>query len=47
MGSVEDLQLEDRSDTRSDTPSHTIALVDGMVLLQKMAKKPATIATVK
>jgi len=28
-------------------PSRKIALVDGMVLLQKITKKPATIVTVK
>ena len=34
-------------DTTPDAPSRKIALVDGMVLLQKMAAKPATIVTVK
>ena len=34
-------------DTTPDAPSRKIALVDAMVLLQKMAKKPATIVTVK
>lgn len=34
-------------DNISDAPSCKIALVDGMVLLQKMANKPATILTVK
>ena len=34
-------------DFTPDAPSHKIALVDGMVLLQKMAKKPAKIVTVK
>jgi len=33
--------------TTPDAPSHKIALVDGMILLQKMAKKPATIVIVK
>jgi len=37
----------DGMDTTPDAPSHKIALVDGMVLLQKMAKKPATIVAVK
>ncbi len=43
----EDPQPEDGMDTRSDAPIRKIALVDGMVLLQKMTKKPATILTVK
>jgi hypothetical protein len=43
----EDPQPEDGMDTRSNAPIRKIALVDGMVLLQKMAKKPATILTVK
>ena len=34
-------------DTTPDALSRKIALVDAMVLLQKMAKKPATIVTVK
>src|SRR6218665_450225 len=34
-------------DTTQDVPSRKIALVDGMVLLQQMTKKPATIVTVK
>ena len=34
-------------DTTQDVPSRKIALVDGMVLLQQMPKKPATIVTVK
>ncbi|KAK3886487.1 hypothetical protein Pcinc_009357 [Petrolisthes cinctipes] len=34
-------------DTTPDAPSRKIALIDGMVLLQKMAKKPTTIVTVK
>jgi len=34
-------------DTTPDAPSRKIALVGGMVPLQKMAKKPATIVTVK
>src|SRR6218665_2619998 len=38
---------EDGMDTTQNVPSRKIALVDGMVLLQKMAKKPATIVTVK
>src|SRR6218665_2988861 len=33
--------------TTQDVPSHKIALVDAMVLLQQMTKKPATIVTVK
>src|SRR6267154_615544 len=44
---LEDQQPEDGMDTRSDASIRKIALVDGMVLLQKMAKKPATILTVK
>lgn len=43
----EDQQPEDGMDTTPDAPSRKIALVDGMVLLQKMAAKPATIVTVK
>ena len=43
----EDSQPEDGIDTREDAPIRKIALVDGMVLLQKMAKKPATILIVK
>jgi len=42
-----DQQPEDGMDTTPDAPSRKIALVDGMVLLLKMAAKPATIATVK
>jgi len=38
---------EDGMDTTPNAPSRKIALVDGMVLLQQMAKKPATIVTVK
>ncbi|KAE8278585.1 hypothetical protein D5F01_LYC23497 [Larimichthys crocea] len=33
--------------TSSDQPSRKIALVDGMVLVQKLSKKPATVLTVK
>lgn len=33
--------------TSIDQPSHKIALVDGMVLVQKLSKKPATVVTVK
>jgi len=43
----EDQQPEDGMDTTPDAPSRKIALVDGMVLLQKMAAKPATVVTVK
>jgi len=43
----EDQQPEDGMDITPDAPSCKIALVDGMVLLQKMAKKPATVVTVK
>ena len=43
----EDPQPEYGMDTRLDALSRKIALVDGMVLLQKMAKKPATILTVE
>lgn len=46
----EDQQSEDGimgMDIKSDAPSHKIALVDGMVLLQQLAKKPATMLTVK
>ena len=43
----EDQKPEDGIDITPDAPSRKIALVDGMVLLQKMAKKPATIVTVK
>ena len=43
----EDQQPENGMDTTPDAPSPKIALVDAMVLLQKMAKKPATIVTVK
>src|SRR6218665_1840829 len=38
---------EDGMDTTQDVPSRKIALVDEMVLLQQMTKKPATIVTVK
>ena len=38
----EDQQPEDGMDTTSNSPSRKIALVDGMVLLQKMAKQPVT-----
>src|SRR6218665_411030 len=34
-------------DTTPNVPCHKIALVDGMILLQQMTKKPATIVTVK
>jgi len=40
-------QPEDEMDTTPDAPSRKIALVDGMVLVQQMAKKRATIVTVK
>ena len=40
-------QPKDGMDTTPDSPSRKIALVDEMVLLQKMAKKPVTIVTVK
>jgi len=43
----EDQQPEEGMDTTPDAPSRKIALVDGMVLLQKIAAKPATIVTVK
>ena len=43
----EDQQPENGMDTTPDALSRKIALVDAMVLLQKMAKKPATIVTVK
>ena len=43
----ENQQPEDGMDITPDAPSHKIALVDGMVLLQKMAKKPTTIVTIK
>ncbi len=42
-----DEQPEDGMDTTPYAPSRKIALVDGMVLLQKMVKKPATTVTVK
>ena len=45
--SQEDHQPEDRMDTTPHAPSRKIALVDGMVILQKMTMKPATIMTVK
>ena len=38
---------EDGMDTKQDVPSRKIALFDGMVLLQQMNKRPATIVTVK
>ena len=38
---------EDGMNTTQDVPSRKITLVDGMVLLQQMTKKPATIVTVK
>src|SRR6267154_1673699 len=44
---LKDPQPEDGMDTRSDAPIRKIALVDGMILLQKMAKKPAMILIVK
>ena len=43
----EDQQPEDGMDTTPDAPSRKIALVDGMVLLQKMAAKPATVVQVQ
>ena len=43
----ENQQPEDGMDITPDAPSRKIALVDGMVLLQKMAKKPTTIVTIK
>lgn len=43
----EDPRPEGGMHTTPEAPSHKIALVDGMVILQKMAKKPATIVTVK
>ncbi|KAK5890935.1 hypothetical protein CesoFtcFv8_014409 [Champsocephalus esox] len=33
--------------TSTDQPSRKIALVDGMVLVQRLSKKPATVVTVK
>ena len=45
--SPENQQPEDRMNTTPDASSRKIALVDGMVLLQKMAKKPETIVTIK
>ena len=42
----EDQQPENRMDTTPDAPSRKIALVEGMVLVQQMAKKPATIVTI-
>jgi len=45
--SSENQQPEDGMNTTPDAASRKIALVDGMVLLQKMAKKPATIVTIK
>ena len=43
----EDHQPEDGMDITPRAPGRKIALVDGMVLLQKMAMKPATLVTVK
>jgi len=43
----EDQEPEDEMDTTPDDATCKITLVDGMVLLQKMAKKPANIAAVK
>ena len=43
----EDHQPEDEMDTTPHARSRRIALVDGMVLRQKMVMKPATIVTVK
>src|SRR6218665_2082865 len=43
----EDELPEDGMDTTPNVPRRKIAWVDGMVLLQQMAKKPATIVTVK
>lgn len=43
----EDQKPEDEMDITPDALSCKIALVYGMVLLQKMTKKPATIVTVK
>jgi len=43
----EDQQPENGMDTTPDAPSRKIALVEGMVLVQQMAKKPATIVTIK
>ena len=40
----DDHNLGEGMDTTQDMLSRKIALVDGMVLMQKMAKKPATIA---
>ena len=45
--SQKDHYPEDGMDTTPHSPSRKIALADGMVLLQKMAMKPATIVTVK
>ena len=42
--SQENQQPEDVMNTTPDATSRKTALVDGMVLLQKMAKKPATIS---
>src|SRR6218665_1989388 len=42
----EDKLLEDWVDTTLNVPSRKIALVDGMVLLQQMTKRPATTVTV-
>src|SRR6218665_2445914 len=42
----EDKLLEDGVDTTPDFPSRKLALVDGMVLLQQMTKRPATIVTI-
>ena len=43
----EDQQPEDGKDSTPDATSRKIAVVDGMVLLQKMAAKPETTVTVK
>ncbi len=43
----EDQQPEDGIDTTPVAISRKIALVDGMILLQKMSNKPATIVTIK
>ena len=37
----------DTDSTSTDPPSRKIALVDGMVLVQKLSKKPETVVTVK
>lgn len=38
---------QDADSTSSDAPSRNIALVDGMVLVQKLSKKPVTMVTAK